>query len=373
VIAPRAPRVLFVDDEPLVLRSLDRALRTRKVPWEARFVDTSPGALALLAAEPFDVVIADLRIPEMDGVELLTEIQHRHPRVARLVLSGQVGTDDCLRAMRVAHQCIAKPCNIDALRHVVQRLALSQRLLDEGELATAATRLSCLPSPPHIHVEVGNALARDAGLAEIAQIVDGDVAITAKLIQVVNSAFFTQGTPVTTVQRALMVLGTEVVRDLLLGVEVFRGFDGGPGSLARVEALRAHSKRVAQLARSLAPRELAGDAFVAGMLHDIGDLVLACLEEPPSQLSDHGRAGGFLLGLWGIKDAIVDAITYHHAPGAVPEPGLVDLLYVAELVIGEREEGRAAELVDPAWLERNPPETLERARALAQTLSEQAL
>lgn len=372
MIVPRATRVLFVDDEPLVLRSLARALRTRKVPWDAQFVETSTGALALLATESFDVVIADLRIPEMDGVELLTEIQRSYPTIARLVLSGQVGTDDCLRAMRVAHQCMAKPCNVDVLRHVVHRLAMSQRLLDEGELATSATRLSCLPSPPHIHVEVGNALVRDAGLAEIAQIIDGDVAITAKLIQVVNSAFFAQGTAVTTVQRALMVLGTDVVRDLLLGVEVFRGFEGGRSSLARVEALRAHSKLVAQLARSLAPRELAGDAFVAGMLHDIGELVLACLDRPSAQLADHGRAGGFLLGLWGIKDAIVDAITYHHEPGAVAEPGLVDLLYVAELVIDELEAGAPVVDPDPAWLARHDRAALEHARVLGLALWEQA-
>src|SRR4051812_30910311 len=113
-------RVLFVDDEPLVLRSLDRALRTRKVPWDSRFVQSADAALALLAKEHFDIVISDLRIPDVDGVELLTEVQRTYPNIARLVLSGQVGTEDCLRAMRVAHQCIAKPCNVDSLRHVVQ-------------------------------------------------------------------------------------------------------------------------------------------------------------------------------------------------------------------------------------------------------------
>ena len=369
-------RVLFVDDEPLVLRSLDRALRTRKVPWEARFVDTGAGALALLASEPFDVVVADLRIPDLDGVELLGEVQRSYPRIARLVLSGQVGTDDCLRAMRVAHQCMAKPCNIETLRHIVGRLQLGQHLLDD-ELAASATRLSCLPSPPRVYREVSNAIARDAGLAELAGLIDGDVAITAKLLQVVNSAFFAygspgaRGAPVTTVQRALTVLGTDVVRDLLLGVEVFRGFEGGGSSLARIEALAHHSQRVAQLARGLAPRDLAGDAFVAGMLHDLGDLVLEILAHPARQPSDHARAGGFLRGLWGLKDAVVDAITHHHEPGAlVDSQALVDLVHVAEIVVGELEG--AAEPIDPAWLARNGEARLAEARALGQTLAQPA-
>jgi DNA-binding NarL/FixJ family response regulator len=263
-------RVLFIDDEPIILRSLDRALRARKVPWDVRFVDSSTAALQLLAREPFDIVIADLRIPDLDGVELLTEVQRAYPRIARLVLSGQVGTDDCLRAMRVAHQCLAKPCDVDMLKHVVTNLAWTRTLVDDAELATSANELNCLPSPPRVHVDVCAAIARNAALPEIAHIIDGDVALTAKLIQVVNSAFFAQGGHVTSVQRALTVLGTDVVRGLLLHVEVFRAFDGADAK--RIEQLSRHAKLVAQIARTIAPRELAGDAFVAGMLHDAGEL-----------------------------------------------------------------------------------------------------
>ena len=376
--SPRQTRVLFVDDEPLVLRSLDRALRTRKVPWEARFVDSGQLALDTLASERFDVVIADLRIPDLDGVEILTHVQRMYPRIARLVLSGQVGTDDCLRAMRVAHQCMAKPCNLEKLRHVVDRLLWSQELIDDAEIADSATRMSCLPSPPRIHFDVCTAISHSAGLAEIAHIIDGDIAVTAKLIQIVNSAFFTQGTQVTTVQRALSVLGTDVVRGLLLGVEVFRGFEASGVGVAKSEAVRKHSKFVAQLARTLAPRELSGDAYVAGMLHDIGDLVLASVSRAPSHVADHTRAGGFLLGLWGIADDIVDAIAYHHEPGAIPDSRarLVDLLHVSEIVAGELEAAQShradAEVISGEWLARNDPSVLDHARTVGREIWREA-
>jgi len=373
--ATRNTRVLFIDDEPLVLRSLDRALRARKVPWEVRFVESGDAALKLLAAEPFDVVVADLRIPDLDGVEVLTRVQRAYPQIARLVLSGQVGTDDCLRAMRVAHQCMAKPCNIDTLRHVIQRLSWIRGLLDSTELAARATQLSCLPSPPHVHSDVCAAISRNAGLAEIARIIDDDVALTAKLIQIVNSAFFTRGAHVTTVQRALTVLGTDVVRGLLLGVEVFRALDGH--GVERAEQLRKHSKRVALLAQALAPRELSADAFVAGMLHDIAELVFVNVGLSPSDPLDHARAGGFLLGLWGLSDTIVDAIAYHHEPGAIPDDRckLVDTLHVAEIAIGELEaaaEGRQdGEVICAEWLGRNEPHVLEHARSVAREMWEQ--
>ncbi|MEO8699762.1 MAG: HDOD domain-containing protein [Kofleriaceae bacterium] len=369
-------RILFVDDEPIILRSIDRALRTRQVPWDARFVDSGRGALALLASEPFDVVVADLRIPDLDGVEILTEVQRAYPRIARLVLSGQVGTDDCLRAMRVAHQCLAKPCNMEMLRHVVQRVSWSQQLLDDAELADAASRLSCLPSPPRTHSDVCCAIGRNAGLAEIAHIIGGDVALTAKLIQIVNSAFFTHGSPVTTVERALTVLGTDVVRGLLLGVEVFRSFEGSSADLAKLERLRRHSGFVAQIARQIAPRDLAGDAYVAGMLHDIGELVLDTLKRPPEAI-DHARAGGFLLGLWGISDSVVDAVAHHHEPGAITDgrARLVDLVHVAEIV-AEEVEARAcgedtAGVIDAEWLCRNEPAVLENVRRIAREIWEQ--
>jgi HD-like signal output (HDOD) protein/CheY-like chemotaxis protein len=365
-------RVLFIDDEPAVLRSLDRALRVRKVPWEARFADSGQAGLDLLAAEPFDVVIADLRIPDLDGVELLTEVQRAYPRIARLVLSGQVGTDDCLRAMRVAHQCLAKPCNIEMLRATVQRIAITQSILDDTTLATAAAELSCLPSPPRVHFEVCAAIGREAGLPEIARIIGDDLALTAKLIQIVSSAVFAQGTAVSTVQRALSVLGTDVVRGLLLGAEVFRAFDGG--NAKQTEALQKHSTFVAHLARSLAPEDLAGDAFVAGMLHDVGELVLAALGRTPEAVSDHARAGGYLLGLWGLGEQVVEAVLHHHDPSAVPESRarLVDLVHVAEIVAGEL-AGEAAqrddiEVVSLDWLGRNSPVVLERARTLGREL-----
>ena len=370
-------RLLFVDDEPLILRSIERALKTRKVPWHARFVESGEVALQALAREPVDVVIADLRIPDLCGVELLFEVQRRYPKIARLVLSGQVGTDDCLRAMRVAHQCMAKPCNISTLIGVVQRLSWSISLVEDGDVSTLATRMSCLPSPPRVHFDVCAAISRNAGLAEIAKIIDNDLALTAKMIQIVNSAFFTQGTQVTTMQRALSVLGTDVVRDLLLGVEVFRGFDGTGLDIAKIEELMQHSKLVAQLARELAPYELASEAFVAGMLHDIGKLVLAALEVDEATV-DHARAGGFLLGLWGIAEPIVDAITYHHDPAAAPadRTQLVDIVHAAAVVANELEAaaGRrdAVEVIDAAWSGRNGPAVLERARAAGAKLWEHA-
>ncbi len=363
-------RVLFVDDEPLVLRSLGRAFRIHKVPWDTQFVDSADAALDLLAREPFDIVITDLRMPDVDGVELLARVQRAHPGIARLVLSGQVGTEECLRVMRVAHQCFAKPCNIAALRHVVQRIVWARGLVGDAGLAEATGALSALPSPSPLHVEVCAAIERSAGLAELAQLISRDLASSAKLIQLVNSAFFAREGKVATVQRALTVLGTDVIRDVLVDSAVFRAFTGSCQAAEGIERGQRHAAFVAQLARTLAPSQLADHALVAGMLHDIGELVLVAV----GKRGDHAKAGAFLLAMWGIDDRIVDAIAFHHDPGAVTgeAAALVDVLHVAEIAAGEveaRAAGYEPEPVSTEWLARNDASLLARARSVAAELA----
>lgn len=368
----QSTRVLFVDDEPLVLRTIDRMLRLRRVPWQARYAHSAKQALALLAAEPIDVVITDLRMPIIDGGELLAEVRDAYPHVARLVLSGQFGGTEGLSVLRVAHQCLAKPCDIDVLRTVVERISWGNSLVIDDTVADRARRVACLPSPPRTYLAVTEALRRDTGLAEVARVVQGDVALTAKLLQMVNSALFARGRRVTSVEHALVLLGTDVVRGLLLGAEVFRSFEGGPDGVARVEALQRHSGFVAQLARALAPPAVTGEAFIAGVLHDVGRLILIDLDREDG---DHARTGAFLVGLWGIAAPIVDAVAFHHDPSDPPDPqfaGLIDALHLAEIVTGELEaaaEGRDdAEAVSDAWRARNGEAALERARGAGRQL-----
>jgi len=362
-------RVMFIDDEPLVLRSLERALRVHKLPWETRFVHSADAALELLAREPFDVVITDLRMPDVDGVELLTEVRRAYPGIARLVLSGQVGTEECLRVMRVAHQCLAKPCNAAALRHVVQRIVSARNLVCDAGLAQATTALAALPSPPRLHIEVSAAVKRGAGLPELAHLISSDIALTAKLIQLVNSAFFAREGRVPTVQRALSVLGTDVIRDLLDSVEVFRASTGSGVELARLDGAQRHAAFVARLAHALAPPQVANDAFFAGMLHDVGELVLVEL----GTHGDHAKAGAYLLALWGIDERVALAIASHHEPGAVADDtaALVDVLHVAEIVAGEAcagATGHEPDSISSEWLARNDTNLLVRARAIAADL-----
>lgn len=312
-------RVLFVDDEPILLRSMARALRGREIAWEPRFAGSGTEALLALEREPFDIVVSDVRMPGMDGVTLLGHVRDRHPHVARFALTGQSAVADGARAVGAIHQWISKPCELRGLCGAIDRVAWARTLVADPVLLARTSALASVPSPPRLFFEIPDALHPNAPMTELVGLVEHDPAVVAKLLHLGSSAFFDTGARVTSIARAVDLIGTDTLRGLLLGAD---GLHEG----AVAAALAAHSLVVAGLARERVPRPLAGDAFVAGLLHDLGELIVDGDAAP----HDHAAAGALLLGLWGLPREIVAAVAFHHDPAAAPDPTEPILVAVAE-------------------------------------------
>ena len=109
-------RVVFVDDEPQVLRGITRMLDSAEVPWDIDTAGSGAEALELLAKEPADVIVSDMKMPGMDGAELLSEVRRLYPATVRIVLSGQADKDAVYRAVTPMHQYLSKPCEAEKLR-----------------------------------------------------------------------------------------------------------------------------------------------------------------------------------------------------------------------------------------------------------------
>ena len=113
-------RILFVDDEPHVLEALRRQSRVGGV--EARFASGGEQALALLAGEAFDAVVSDMRMPGMDGAELLERIRALRPGMVRVALSGDAASTLRQRGEAVAHAWLSKPCSFQQIRDTLANL-----------------------------------------------------------------------------------------------------------------------------------------------------------------------------------------------------------------------------------------------------------
>jgi HD-like signal output (HDOD) protein/ActR/RegA family two-component response regulator len=327
-------QVLFVDDEPRLLEGLRVGLRSQRTRWTMHFAPGGEAALELLQVQRFDVVVSDLRMPRVDGAQVLAEALRTQPWAARLVLSGYAELGSTLRAVPVAQQFLSKPCDLLTLVDVVERTAALQHLIGDPAVRAVVGRVATLPSLPVNFQAVLATLADvQADAASLARVVERDVAMCAKVLQLVNSAFFGLPRAVASIEDAIVYLGFAMVRDLVLVAEVFRS---GGEELAELER---HSLRVAGVARRLAGGVDADQAGLAGMLHDLGTLILrasrsgaevgpdqaltpgapAGAERELAQLgTTHAEVGGYLLGLWGLPWPIVEAVANHHAPHRVP-------------------------------------------------------
>ena len=210
-------RVLFVDDDPSILAGLKRMLHPLRHEIRSHFAGSGAEALGCLAVEPFDIVVADMRMPVMDGAALLAEVKRLHPHIIRLALSGHADVDTAMRAVPVTHQFLAKPCDGKTLRDTILRVAELRALLEERELQAVAGRLSDIPALPENYSALSVRLADpNTRSSDIAGLISRDVGVTANLLRIVNSAFFGLPRRVSSIESAINYLGTTMLRSIVL-------------------------------------------------------------------------------------------------------------------------------------------------------------
>lgn len=354
-------RILFVDDEPMVLQGIQRSLRPMRQMWDMDFAEDGASAKEYLAQHDYAVVLTDMMMPGMDGAELLSFVKEHAPRTIRLVLSGHAEQQLAMKCVGIAHQYLSKPCEVAMLRRTIDRVMNPSFAIRNEQVMTIIGRLEHLPSIPAMYSQIVRMLNDPhASIADVGTLIGGDMAMTAKVLQLVNSSFFGLSRLVSDPADAATFLGLDTLKALVLAANVFgqleakmpRGFSAGCAS--------RHSQKVGAAARAIAQAEHAAqsvvdESLVAGLLHDVGKLVLAsnATEEfqhiaanPELRPLDaeraafgatHAEVGGYLLGLWGLPSPVVEAISLHHAPGESLhlEFSALTATHVADAIVSE--------------------------------------
>ncbi|MDB6085971.1 MAG: hypothetical protein JWN43_3852 [Gammaproteobacteria bacterium] len=353
-------RVLFVDNDRNVLDGLRRGMYGMRGEWDMSFASSGGEALALMQLAPPDVIVTDMRMPGMSGRDLLAEVKRRHPHVVRFILSGSADAGSAMQVAGTAHQYLSKPCETATLKAAVVRSFALRNLLQDKRLLHRIGRADALPSLPTAYQRIVSCVQDpDATIAEVARIISCDVVMTAMVLKLANSAFFGAKQTFRTADRAVSFLGVETIAGLVLAHSIFNEFAIAEKSGLSLERLWEHSLRTAAGVRALARfenwgAERAEEAFLAGVVHDLGKLVLATRADPmldegvessPDAIAPaddiHGQVGAYLLGLWGFSDAVIEAVAYHHAPGR-SRSGRLDLaglLHVADRLAHQSDPG----------------------------------
>jgi putative nucleotidyltransferase with HDIG domain len=326
-------RIVFVDDEVKVLQAMQRTMHGMRRDWDMEFLPSGAAALNNLAKIPAEVIVSDMRMPGMDGWQLLAEVKKRYPQTVRLILSGHADPGAIMQSVGTAHQYIAKPCDSATLKTAVLQSQTLRNLLSSDALALLVGDVDMLPGYPSACQELSSCLQRPgASLADAARIIGRDVAMTANIMKLVNSAFFGARQTIASIDRAVAYLGMDTLGALVLGHGVFQS-RASRVTESVLEELWRHSLRTATVARAIAlyerfPRARAEEAFLAGMLHDVGKVVFATRNPRASSLdldaladAHHAMVGAYLLGLWGFPSHIVEATAQHHTPSRRSDPG----------------------------------------------------
>lgn len=338
-------KILFVDDEPNILAGLKRMLRSMRKEFDLYFAENGKEALEIMATTEFDVVVSDMRMPGMDGAQLLTEIQERHPYAIRIMLTGQANEDSILQTVGVVHQFLAKPCDPEHLKGLLLRASGLHKLISQPAVKKLVSGIDTLPSIPEVYSKLRKATADpEVSIVDVGLIIEEDMGMSAKVLQLVNSAFFGLFQTVESPARAVGLLGLDTVKGLVLGVGAFAEIKAS-SKIFPVQDLWRHSMAVGGCAKKIALAEtddkvFIDNCFIAGILHDIGKLVLLAkmMEryETAVLLADeknirlraaekeifeavHGDIGAYLMGLWGMPGAVVEAIGFHHRLDNYPD------------------------------------------------------
>lgn len=365
-------------------------LRNQREVWEMAFAEDGAQALRMLEAKPFDVVVTDMMMPGMDGAQLLTEVMGRFPQTVRIVLSGHSNQEANLRLVGPAHQYLSKPCEPEYLTETVRRACALRDLLADVHLKRLVSQLKSLPSLPDIYVQVMEEMQKDdPSLANIGELISQDIGMSVKILQLVNSAFFGLPREVNSPAEAVVFLGIETVKALVLSVKLFSQFERQAGGAFSMKSLWRHSHQVGMIAKMIAveenlSRQMINQAFIAGLLHDVGRLVL--LAGVPQQYGEivklakekkiplweaeksvlgatHGEVGAYLLGLWGLPNPVVEAVALHHRPSFEPDKGLQLplIINVANALVhedGRAEDGLRYDSLELEMAELNLPEDM---------------
>lgn len=334
------PNILFVDDELNVLDSCRLLFRSKRRDWNILCASNGLDALSCIAKHNINVIVCDLCMPFIDGIQLLTEVVRKSPSTTRIILSGHVDNSVATKALNVAHQVLRKPCPPDRLIETIATSVRLHNVVKSDYLKRIVAKIMTLPVLPPVYKIIEAELQREnASLKKIAFFIAKDIGMTAAIMRLVNSSFFGLRQHVSNVYQAITLLGVNTIKSIILSVHLFKTLKPCHIPDFSIQLLWEHSVRVSFYAKALGElngfdKESCDILYISGMLHDIGKLVLASImprgyekvirsmnnkefdnihdAEMNVFFTTHAEVGSYLMSLWGFGNDIVESIYSHH-------------------------------------------------------------
>lgn len=333
--------ILLVDEDILILKALKRSLRQFNDQWTVSYAQNPHQALEQLEQGSIDVLITEVHLTATDGERFLRSFLAKHPNAARIILTGYTAAQAIFKFAGLAHQLLAKPWSDQTLIETIQRADLISRMLSDRQLKRTLNLIESFPSIPAVYLELSRKLKNgEPSVQEVGEIIIQDPSLVVKLLQIVNSPFYGLPMPVSDPQKAVALLGLDVVKGFVLTSGLFKQYENKKIACFKIDALWQHSLKTANIVRQIAKnehlaKEISEASFIASLLHDVGKIIVAfnfpdefkeiCNRSQKEQApfwhielqvmgSTHAEIGAYLLGLWGLPLAVIKAVQEHHQP-----------------------------------------------------------
>lgn len=366
------PRIVIIDAGSETPAVADTVARYRR--WSTIRAGVSEASEAIEGA----TVILVLEGSDGQGTQLLRRIRSLGHGAARILLCDARSAATSVARGEPAHQVVVAPATPDKVMAAIKRALAVRDLLRDPRICSIASELGSLPAMPRTWDALNRLLDSDtASMADAARLVERDVGLASKVLQLVNSGMFGLSRSVGSLQHALQLLGLKLVRDLVLSVELLSDLEA-PELLQRITpiSVQRQAHLVATAARAVAPRAALETAFTAGLLFQLGRLVL--LTRAPEQYQvvlQHVEAGmtlsgaesevysvagptlgAWLLASWGLPHEVVEAVRWCERPEGASGRGapLALSVYLASRLVEEaawESVGRSVVLINRAELE----------------------
>lgn len=330
-------RILIADANPKAWEDLRKILGET---WIVCGAPDSSSAAAQAAQQTFEAVLAHFELPPSGAGEFLNQIRASHPKTLRFVIGSESSKEKVLDQVVGGHQFLSYPFDRATVVNGVERVTA----LDFGmksSLRELVSRIRTFPTLPSLYFEVLNALKNpNATTADVGAVLAKDLAMTTKLVQVLNSAYFGLSRKITDPTEAVGLLGFETVKSLIISIKLLSDYDKVKPVYFSIDTVWRHSTAVAQRAKNIAlmetnNSECAAHCYTAGLMHDLGKVILAANFDGQYQEAhalartrqtplweverdtfgaNHAEIGAYLLSLWGLTPDVVEAAAFHHHP-----------------------------------------------------------
>lgn len=330
--------ILFVDDEQQILKSFRRVFA--ETAYTVLLASDGEAALQLLSENEVDLIITDIRMPDMDGIALLGLVKSKYPRVVRTVLSGYADEKLIFQAVsqNLAKIYLYKPWHNEQLLQQVNRLLNMKVKLDQLKQTDTIMTYGDLPTKNMTYIKLMQLLENNAGINDLVPIIEADLAISSRVMRIANSAFY--GMHATSLKQALVFFGIKYIRELVLTCTLFNQSLSSPLISRYMDELWQHSLLTSRILtgiyEQLYKEKLPDHAHMMSLLHDVGRVALIdqhpevfgilypnlknhksglALEQEKELVGiDHQALGGLLLDWWDFPYLIVEGALFHHEP-----------------------------------------------------------